>query len=86
MLTLCAPSYVNLYLGGWQRQIFSNDRLANYLSHVLFWYRFIDDLFLVWTGPSQLLIEFIQQLNINDMNLNFTYNLDVTQNLLFWIY
>lgn len=75
----CAPSYAKLYLGGWERQVFSEYKFTIYLKHVLFWYRFFEDLLLVWTGSSQLLQEFIQVLNSNSMNLHFTFNFDDTQ-------
>lgn len=61
---------------GWERMVFSEDCYTTYLNHVLCWYRFIDDVFLIWTGFKEFLIEFIQQLNINDLNLYFTFILD----------
>lgn len=70
------PSYANLYLGAWERMVFSEDRYISYLDHILCWYRFIDDLFLIWTGSKDLLVKFTWQLNINDLNLYFTFNLD----------
>lgn len=76
MGTSSAPSYENLYLSGWERQVFSEKAFVPYFNYVLSWYRFINDLLLVWTGPEKLLIEFIQQLNINNLNLHFTYSYD----------
>lgn len=46
---------------------------------MLCWYRFIDDLFIVWTGSRTLLNEFIKALNHNSDNLYFTYTFDATR-------
>lgn len=50
--------------------------LQPYLNHVLSWHRFIDDLFVIWTGTEQLLKEFVQLLNTNQFNLHFTFTFD----------
>lgn len=72
----CAPSYANLYLGGWERMVFSDDLMEPFLDHVLGWFRFIDDLLVIWTGTEQLLQTFIAELNINSFNLHFTFSYD----------
>lgn len=41
MGTQCAPSYVNLCLGGWERELF---------AHVILWYWNIDNVLLFWCG------------------------------------
>lgn len=74
--TSCAPSYANLFLGGWEKTVFVNESLQPFLNQVLFWHRLIDDLFLIWTGSETSLIEFIELLNINDFNLRFTLSYD----------
>lgn len=68
----CAPAYANLYLGGWERYIHSDERYTDFLENVLVWYRYIDDLFLVWTGMKDRLLEFVHSLDDNDFNLKFT--------------
>lgn len=35
MGTSCTPAYANLYLGGWERHITSDDRYKHFLEHVL---------------------------------------------------
>lgn len=56
METSCAPSYANLYLGGQEHQIFSkDDDLVKYLGHAMTWHRCIDNIFVVWDGPLDLL-------------------------------
>lgn len=79
MGTLCALSYVNLFLGAWERNVFANDAYVLYLQFTLCWYRFIDDLFIVWTGSNTVLNEFIQALNHNTDNLYFTFMCNATQ-------
>lgn len=39
-------------------------------------YRYIDDLFLIWTGTKDRLLEFVQSLDDNDFNLKFTFKFD----------
>lgn len=35
--TYCAPSYAKLYLGGWERSLFSDDTASIYVCHILLW-------------------------------------------------
>ncbi|OCT67316.1 hypothetical protein XELAEV_18038609mg [Xenopus laevis] len=68
----CAPSYANLYLGEWERHVFSADEYEMYLCHILRWHRYINAIMLIWQGPEQLLKEFVTKLNTNNFNLSFT--------------
>lgn len=79
MGTSCEPSYANLFLGAWERRVFANDAYTPYLQCGLCWYRFIDDIFIIWTGSSKLLKEFIQILKHIPDNLFFTYTFDDSQ-------
>lgn len=72
----CAPSYANLLLGGWERDMFANEGLPMYLCQILCWHRYIDDAFVLWTGNISSLHYFIQKLNVNSYNLSFTYAFD----------
>lgn len=40
---------------------------------MLYWYRFIDNLLIIWTGPKELLLSLLIGLNENDFNFKFTY-------------
>ncbi|XP_040212985.1 uncharacterized protein LOC120943646 [Rana temporaria] len=73
MGTCCAPGYANLYLGGWERDIFSDEDLSMYTGHVINWLRYIDDIFIIWSGTSSQLYQFIDILNVNERNLKFTF-------------
>lgn len=45
-----------------------------YLGHILTWH--IDDILIIWEGSPSLLQEFLDKLNKNDYNLNFTHSFD----------
>lgn len=77
MGTHCAPVYANLYLGGWESEIFASDALSAYTDQALCWYRFINDIFIVWTGTPKALT--VDLLNENDYNLKFTLNYQPTK-------
>lgn len=72
MGTKCAPSYANLYLRGWERELFDNTGSSNLLQHVISWHRYIDDVLFFWSGTRDELSQFIDFLAINDYNLRFT--------------
>lgn len=44
-----------------------------YLSHAHAWLRYIDDVFMVWTGTQEELISFMEELNNNTRNIHLTY-------------
>lgn len=72
MGTLCAPSYAILYLGR-ECHIFSDIDLV-YLCHTMTWHKYIDNIFVVWDGPLDLLQTFLNKLKDNRFNLSFTHN------------
>ncbi|CAJ0915633.1 unnamed protein product [Ranitomeya imitator] len=73
MGTACAPSYASLFVGHWERWLLHGDR-AQVADPVVGWFRYIDDVLLIWNGDDTSLSKFMQQLNINPFNLKFTYN------------
>lgn len=72
MGTTCAPSYANLFLGWWERDLFRRDDLSIYMCHIIQWHRYIDDIIFFWTGTDDMLQNFIRIINQNDINLHFT--------------
>ncbi|XP_077137152.1 uncharacterized protein LOC143796543 [Ranitomeya variabilis] len=66
-----APSYANLFLGSWERSIFFTRPIA-FIEKILFWTRFIDDIFLLWQGTEQDLLAFLDILNDNKINVKLT--------------
>ena len=79
MGTKCVPSYANLYLGGWERSLFSRDDLAPFLDKVVSWYRYIDDVLLFWTGTESELRDFVTAISDNEFNLRFTMDHSSTE-------
>lgn len=73
MGTCCAPAYANLYLGEWERKIFSDESTSQYLDQASCWFRYIDDILMIWTGTVTSLEKCIEQLNINSYNIKFTF-------------
>ncbi|KAM4038422.1 uncharacterized protein ACNLHF_016745 [Anomaloglossus baeobatrachus] len=70
----CAPSYANLFLGYWEREVFGDGVPAS--SHVQCWLRFIDDIFVIWGGTALELEGFVRHLNSNSYNIYLTYQAD----------
>ena len=67
MGTKMAPSYANLFMGK-----FEENALADASHSPLIWWRFIDDIFLLWTHGEDLLNRFITYLNNLHPTIKFT--------------
>lgn len=65
----CAPSYANLYLGEWEKMLFSDDSLSMYTNHITSWFCYIDDIFIIWDGPIESLQHFLERMNKNELIL-----------------
>lgn len=39
----CAPTYANLFLGGWEREVVFGDSTRDLSSSIMLWLRYIDD-------------------------------------------
>ncbi|XP_078525602.1 uncharacterized protein LOC144798546 [Lissotriton helveticus] len=72
MGTCFAPSYANLFVGWWEEQVPRSCTAGTETGQVKSWYRYIDDLFIVWDGGMDSAEEFIRILNLNDLNLHFS--------------
>ncbi|KAM4050243.1 uncharacterized protein ACNLHF_014747 isoform 1-T1 [Anomaloglossus baeobatrachus] len=70
----CAPSYANLFLGYWEREVFGGGVPAS--SHAQCWLRFIDDIFVIWGGTTSELEGFVRHLNSNSFNIYLTFHVD----------
>ena len=69
MGTRMAPSYANILMGDLERKIL--DKVGKKPSiHV--WWRYIDDVFVVWTHGEESLIEFVNQINNIHPTIQFT--------------
>ena len=70
MGTKCAPSYANIFMGMFEeRYIYP---LLEKISN--FYLRFIDDIFLIWTGTRDQLMKFKQQINEIHPSIKFDFN------------
>lgn len=49
-----------------------NDTYTEFLSDILCWFRYIDDLFMLWAGSTEALYNFMLMLDTNSYNLKFT--------------
>lgn len=76
MGTNFAPSYANLTMGLWEDCfIWNNNPFA---KHLVFYGPYIDDIIVIWNGPSSSIDGFVSHCNNNDLGLSFTsvHNVD----------
>ncbi len=73
-----APNYVGLFMGLFEQdQVFA---LTNpFLPHIRLWRRYVDDIFLLWTGNQQELNEFFQWINTCNRSLKFTMSSNIKE-------
>ena len=62
-----APSYANLFMGKLERKFLLTQDLKPRV-----WWRFIDDIFAIWTHGEQSLLRFIESLNRHHTTIKFT--------------
>ena len=65
--TKCAPSYAILFLAALEQKL-----LDHHVEKPLLWWRYIDDVFLVWTHGEEKLLEFVNFLNSAHHSIKFT--------------
>ena len=58
MGTKMAPAYANLYMGKLEEKLKDVGK-----PHVKLWKRFIDDIFVIWTGSKPEFITFMTKIN-----------------------
>ncbi|XP_056423852.1 uncharacterized protein LOC130362821 [Hyla sarda] len=73
----CAPSYANLFLGLWERTLFTSDTCP-LAEKVLSWGRYIDDILFIWQGTLDELEQFMDALNNNNLNIHLTHKVNKT--------
>ena len=73
MGTKCAPSYACIFMGYIEEQI---QELSN---NILFWRRFIDDIFFIFTGTEVELLSLFEQMNQLHDTIKFTFSYSKTK-------
>ena len=84
MGTRMVPAYTNLFMGDLEEKLLTQFPLKPYL-----WWRYIDDIFMVWTHGEDKLQDFINHINSLHSTIKFTHEfskshisfLDVTVSL-----
>ena len=69
MGTVCAPAYANIFMANFELKCiypYIKDRTKMFL-------RFIDDLFMIWTGSEQELLDFMRDLNKKHSSIEFEF-------------
>ena len=69
MGTRAAPNYASIFMGAFERKHIYNSK---YYQHIWFYCRFIDDIFIIWTGSEKELKEFFEYINKVHKTIKFT--------------
>ena len=62
------PSYACRYMDYMEDQFLKNEQIQPWI-----WFRYIDDIFFIWTASEKELDDFLERLNHFYPNLNFTH-------------
>lgn len=66
-----APAYANIYMAHWEKQFY--DFAQNHsLPQPICWYRYLDDIFIIWPHSTQEWDSFFQHMNNLDPHIKFT--------------
>ena len=71
--TRMAPCYANIFMAELEENL-----LSSYPFKPLVYYRYIDDIFIIWTQSLDLLHNFINSINKQHSNIIFTSNISTT--------
>ena len=76
MGTSMAPPYADLFLGK-----FENEKIltTNFSQYINLYKRFLDDIFMLWTGTLQELDNFIKHINAIHPTIKFTHQYSKTE-------
>jgi len=68
------PAYANLFMGNLEPIL---QKLGH--NHIKLWKRFIDDIFIVWTGSKEELTEFMEKINKIHPTFHFTFEISESE-------
>ena len=75
MGTRMTPSYANLFMGNFEQLAIENAPLKPFV-----WWRYIDDIFMIWTEGEDNLKTFINYLNSIHLTIKFTHEYSNSSN------
>ena len=78
MGSTCAPSLAGLYVYQLEKHKILNE-FNPFRDNIPTWRRYIDDVFLIWTGPETRAKDFLDWLNRHDPFLKFTCTMSRTE-------
>ena len=71
MGTICAPPFANIFMGKFEETF-----IYPYIQNLCILYlRYIDDLFLIWTGTKEQFKDFVTNLNSQHPSIKFSYQI-----------
>ena len=69
--TICAPAYANTFMAQFEKQ-----HIYPYIKNKSILYlRYIEDIFMIWTGTKQELLIFLENLNSKHKTIKFEHNI-----------
>ena len=74
MGTKMAPAYANLFMGKLEEKLRELGK-----PHIMLWKRFIDDIFVVWTGSASEFTTYMNTINQIHRTIKFTYDVSETE-------
>ena len=77
MGTKAAPTYACLYMWDFEIDFFNKARISK--PKPTLWYRYIDDIIMIWDNSYDELIDFLEELNHFNPHIKFTWTFSQTQ-------
>ena len=71
MGTICAPPFANIFMGRFEETFI----YPNIQNLCILYLRYIDDLFLIWTGTKEQFKDFVMNLNSQHPSIKFSYQI-----------
>ncbi|CAJ0965286.1 unnamed protein product, partial [Ranitomeya imitator] len=65
-----APPYANIFMAAFEETYVYTHPL--FQTHSIYWKRYIDDVFMIWRGKEDLLLQFVSDMNTCVPNLSFS--------------
>ena len=74
MGTICAPSYANIFMSHFEKNVI----YPFIKGFSLIYLKFIDDIFFIWTGNEKDLMKFLNERNTKHDSIKFEYQISKT--------